>query len=100
MKHKATAPATEDTAAVIISSKGQLTIPAALRRELGWRHGTPVQLTVVSTSPPRVQIQPRPSVVDALAGAYRDESRPPLDLEKARADFETAAGREVLDASL
>lgn len=75
-----------------MSDKGQITIPAAVRRKLGMRPGSSISLEVRDE---KVVLSVIPSISD-VAGIFRDRVRgKDADWDAARRHAEAAVARQV-----
>jgi len=75
-----------------VSERGQITIPADLRRRLGLRPGTKVEIEVQDDA---IILRPVPSI-SAVAGIFRRYAKQkPADWETARTQTERAVAEEV-----
>lgn len=77
----------------IMTRKGQITVPAAIRRLWGLQEGDRFAVTLAEGSHELV-IRPVRSVVDATFGVVTTGPHP-ADLDQLRAEFEAGAGEEV-----
>jgi antitoxin PrlF len=78
-----------------ITSKGQVTVPVAIRRALGLKPKDRLEFRLedgVAT------IRKAESIVNKLAGSVKYEG-PPLDFKKLRKDFEADMGRQAARGS-
>jgi len=77
-----------------VSEKGQITLPAVIRRKLGIRPQSRVEIVVRDGE---IAIRPLKSIGD-VAGIFRRSARSgPPDWEAERAETERAVAREVAD---
>jgi AbrB family looped-hinge helix DNA binding protein len=78
-----------------VSSKGQITIPAAMRRELGIKPNSTVEII---PSEDGILIRPTRSIGE-FDGIFRDRirGRKPLGWDEERRQMEEAVGRERAD---
>jgi AbrB family looped-hinge helix DNA binding protein len=76
-----------------IMTRGQVTIPAAVRRQAGIRAGDAVTLEVVGPGQVTLRVLPRMSLADALQ-RYRVEG--PVDEPADRSKWQEQAADEVL----
>ena len=74
-----------------VTSKGQVTIPAEIRRALGIKPRDRVEFSLVDGAAKVVKAE---SVVDRLAGSI-PWSGGPIDIKKLRREFEDAMARNV-----
>lgn len=79
----------------IVTRKGQITIPAQIRRALGLRQGDCVALTLENG---RARLAKSASVVQRTAGAFKGRG-PRLTAEQLRRAAETAAADEAVERS-
>jgi AbrB family looped-hinge helix DNA binding protein len=79
---------------VKVSARGQITLPAALRREFGLAPGSTVEVTVVEGG---LLVRPLKSIRQ-LSGIFSDRIPPggPLGWEEERRMMEEAVAREVV----
>jgi AbrB family looped-hinge helix DNA binding protein len=54
-----------------VTRKGQITLPAAIRRQLGLKEGDRIEVTLTKSGKPGAVVRPAESVVDAIAGSVR-----------------------------
>lgn len=69
-----------------ITRKGQITLPAAIRRQLGLKEGDRIEVTLTKSGKPGAVVRAAESVVDAVAGSVR-HAGPPLDFPEVRRAF-------------
>ena len=75
-----------------VSERGQITIPAEVRRRLGLGPGAKLEIEVQDNA---IILRPIPSI-SALAGIFRQHAREkPTDWETVRAETERAVAEEV-----
>lgn len=77
----------------IMTRKGQITVPAAIRRLWGLQEGDRLAVTLAEGAHELV-IRPVRSVVDATFGVVTTGPQP-ADLDQLRAEFEAGVGKEV-----
>jgi len=75
----------------VVTRKGQVTVPAPIRREMGLEKGDKVAFVVEDG---QVRLIRTPSVVQRTAGALKSR-RPPLTAEQLREVAEQAIAREA-----
>ena len=75
----------------VVTRKGQVTVPAPIRREMGLEKGDKVAFVVEDG---QVRLIRTPSVVQRTAGALKSR-RPPLTAEQLREVAEQAIARET-----
>jgi len=76
-----------------ITRKGQVTVPAEIRRELGLKRGDPVAFILENG---HVRFERAQSVVERTAGAFKHEG-PPLTAEELREAAEIAWVEDALE---
>jgi len=76
----------------VITRKGQVTVPAEIRRELGLKQGDKVAFILDEGE---VRLERTGSVVQRTAGAFRSR-KPPLTPEQLRESAEQAMADEAL----
>jgi AbrB family looped-hinge helix DNA binding protein len=79
----------------IVTRKGQVTVPAEIRRQLGLKVGEKVAFLVDGED---VRLVRGESAVARTAGAFKSD-RPALSAEELRAEAEAAIGQEALERS-
>jgi AbrB family looped-hinge helix DNA binding protein len=79
----------------VVTRKGQVTIPAELRRSLGLEEGDHVVFTLENNE---VRVVKRKSVANRTAGMFRVDHHP-LSAEELREAAETAIGEEAAQRS-
>ena len=52
-----------------VTRKGQITLPAAIRRQLGLKEGDRIEVTLTKSGKPGAVVRPAESVVERTAGA-------------------------------
>ena len=77
----------------IITRKGQITLPAEIRRELDLKQGDRITVTVDAKE---VRLRPTASVVERTAGVFKT-NQPPLSAEELRRKAEEAWAEDVLE---
>lgn len=75
----------------VITRKGQVTLPAEIRRELGLKRGDKIAFVMDKGE---VRLMPSTSVVQRTAGAFKTD-RLPLTAEELRVAAERATGEEA-----
>ena len=75
----------------VVTRKGQVTIPAEVRRSLGLRRGDLVAFLVQDSE---IRIVPRRGVAERTAGMFRSSKRP-LTAEQLRQEAEAAIAAEA-----
>ncbi len=75
-----------------VTRKGQITVPAEVRRALGLREGDSVAVTLDAG---QVRLERRPGVVERTAGALRSD-RPALSPDQERDEFERGVAEEAM----
>ncbi len=80
----------------VVTRKGQITLPAAMRRRLGIKEGDKVALSLDDTAPVQVIIvRPVRSVAELTYGAVSPRKRPE-DFQELRQRFEEGTAEEVM----
>lgn len=77
----------------LVTRKGQITLPAEMRRKLGIREGDRVALSLGDAAKAEILVRPVRSVAEATHGAVRARQRPE-DWDALRRRFEAAAAEE------
>ena len=75
----------------VITRKGQITLPAEMRKALNLKQGDRV---AVSLHAEGLRVRPTKGVVAATAGALKGD-RPPLSARELREEFEKGVAEEV-----
>ena len=75
-----------------MTRKGQITVPAEVRKKLGLHPGDRIEVTIHEGEPSTARIESAPSIVDATFGAFKSEHVVPVEEERrlarqARADY-------------
>ena len=78
-----------------ITSKGQVTVPVAIRRALGLKPRDRLAFTLEDG---HATLRKAESIVDKLAGSVKYDG-PPLDFKKLRREFEADMGRQAAKGS-
>ena len=78
----------------VVTRKGQITVPAEIRRALGIREGDKLAVSVADDTR-QVRLRPVRSVAELTFGALTP-ARPPEDIQEQRRAFEEAAAEEVV----
>ena len=78
----------------VITRKGQVTVPADIRRVLGLKVGDRVAFALSDTQEREVSLRPVRSVADLTYGAVSPRQRPE-DFQELRHRFEEGAAEEV-----
>ena len=76
-----------------ITRKGQVTVPAEIRRELGLQRGDPVAFILENG---HVRFERAQSVVERTAGVFKTD-RPPLTAEELREAAEVAWVEDAME---
>ena len=81
----------------VVTRKGQITVPAEVRKALGLKEGDRVTVSISDANPRQATLKPYESVVDRTAGILRPHGgwKKPADLKELRRQFEEGAGREA-----
>ena len=78
----------------VVTRKGQITIPATIRRSLGIKEGDRVAFSLSESDTGTAQLRPVHSVAKATYGAVKSPGGP-ADLEALRRQFEEDVAEEV-----
>lgn len=78
----------------VVTRKGQITIPAEIRRSLGIKEGDKVALSLVDKEKAQVNLRPVRSVAELTFGAVTPRKRPE-DFQELRRRFEEGVASEV-----
>lgn len=81
-----------DEQLTVVTRKGQITVPAAIRRALDLQIGDRVAISIEEADPPVARLRPVRSIADATYGVFRG-ARASVDPEQAIA----AAWEEVAE---
>ncbi len=79
----------------VVTRKGQITIPAEIRRSLGIKEGDKVALSLVDEEKTQVRLRPVRSVAKLTFGAVTPRKRPE-DFKELRRLFEQDTASEVM----
>ena len=79
----------------VVTRKGQITIPAEIRRSLGIMEGDKVALSLSDEGKPQVILRPVRSVAELTFGAVTPRKRPE-DFKELRRLFEEGTAAQVL----
>jgi len=79
----------------VVTRKGQITLPVAIRRSLGIREGDKVALSLDDSDQPRVILRPVRSVAELTFGAVTPRKRPE-DFRELRQRFEEGIAEEAM----
>lgn len=81
----------------VVTRKGQITVPAEIRKTLNLRQGDRVGLSVTKTRKDKIQVtlRPVPSVAEMTFGSVTPRKRPE-DFEELRQLFEEGVAGEVM----
>lgn len=79
----------------VVTRKGQITIPAEIRRSLGIMEGDKVALSLSDKGKPQVILRPVRSVAELTFGAVTPRKRPE-DFKELRRLFEEGTATQVL----
>ena len=82
-------------ALTVVTRKGQITVPAEIRRALGLKEGDKVAVSLTDPKQREVTLRPVQSVAEATFGAVTPKKRPE-DLKALRREFEEGAAAEVI----
>ena len=80
----------------VVTRKGQITLPAEIRRSLGIKEGDKVAVSLGNSEEAPVILRPMHSVAEATFGAVRPRKRPE-DFQELRRQFEEGVVEEVMD---
>ena len=83
----------------IVTRKGQITLPAEIRRSLDIKEGDKVAVSLVETDEgeqPQVLLRPVRSVAEMTFGAAGPRKKP-VDLDSMRRMFEEETAKKVMD---
>jgi AbrB family looped-hinge helix DNA binding protein len=79
----------------VVTRKGQITLPVAIRRSLGIREGDKVALSLDDSDQARVILRPVRSVAELTFGAVTPRKRPE-DFQELRQRFEEGIAEEAM----
>ena len=79
----------------VVTRKGQITLPVAIRRSLGIREGDKVALSLDDSDQARVILRPVRSVAELTFGAVTPRKRPE-DFQELRQRFEEGIAQEAM----
>jgi AbrB family looped-hinge helix DNA binding protein len=79
----------------VMTRKGQVTVPADIRRALGLKEGDKVTFTLVDAAHREVSLRPAQSIAERYYGAVPPRKRPE-DFQELRREFEAGVAEEVL----
>jgi len=79
-----------------ITRKGQITLPAAIRKELGLRQGDRVEVTVTRSGKAGAVVRRAESVVERTAGSLHRSGVGPFSDEQMKQSLVAAAARRDL----
>ena len=79
----------------VVTRKGQITVPAEIRRELGIREGDKLAVSIADPAQRQVRVRPVRSVAELTFGSLTP-SGPAQDASEQRREFEDAAAEEVI----
>lgn len=79
----------------VMTRKGQITVPAEIRRALGLKRGDKVALSVTDADKREVTLRPAQSVAERTFGALKSD-RPPGDLKELRRLFMEGTAEDVM----
>jgi AbrB family looped-hinge helix DNA binding protein len=82
-----------------MTRKGQITVPAEVRRLFGLKQGDRVAVVIEDADEPRVALRPARSVAERTFGLFATGG-PPADLDELRRRFEEEYGAETADEGL
>lgn len=78
----------------VVTRKGQITVPAEIRKALGLNIGDRVAVSLDEDGQLRANLRPVPSVADATFGSIRSAQQPVDEEEIRQAFMEHAAARD------
>jgi AbrB family looped-hinge helix DNA binding protein len=81
----------------IVTRKGQITLPAEIRKSLGIKEGDRVAFSLGDPEKAEVVVRPVRSVAEATFGAVSARKQPE-DFEELRREFEEGTAQEALSA--
>lgn len=79
----------------VVTRKGQITVPAEIRRALGLKEGDKVALALVDPKRRQVRLRPVRSVAELTFGAVTPRKRPE-DFKELRGQFVEGQAKEAL----
>jgi AbrB family looped-hinge helix DNA binding protein len=79
----------------VVTRKGQITVPAEIRRALGLNQGDKVALSVPGPEDHQVTLRPIRSVAEMTFGSVKPRKRPE-DFKELRRIFEETVAEEVM----
>jgi AbrB family looped-hinge helix DNA binding protein len=79
----------------VITRKGQITVPAEIRRALGLRQGDKVALSLSGSKDRQATLRPIRSVAELTFGAVKPKRRPE-NVKNLRRRFESDVARDVV----
>jgi len=79
----------------VVTRKGQITLPVAIRRSLGIREGDKVALSLDDSDQSQVILRPVRSVAELTFGAVTPRKRPE-DFQELRQRFEEGTAEEAM----
>jgi len=79
----------------VVTRKGQITLPVAIRRSLGIREGDKVALSLDDSDQSQVILRPVRSVAELTFGAVTPRKRPE-DFQELRQQFEEGIAEEAM----
>lgn len=80
----------------VVTRKGQITVPAEIRKALGLKEGDRVALSLAESDQPLATLRPARSVADMTFGSVPPRKRPE-DFKELRRTFEEEVAENVLD---
>ena len=80
----------------VVTRKGQITVPAEIRKALGLKEGDRVALSLAESGQPLATLRPARSVAEMTFGSVPARKRPE-DFKELRQIFEEGVAEEVLD---
>ncbi len=78
----------------VVTRKGQITLPAEIRKSLGIREGDKVAISLSDTEKGEVVLRPVRSVAELTFGAIKPRRRPE-DFQELRRRFEEGSAQEA-----
>jgi AbrB family looped-hinge helix DNA binding protein len=79
----------------VVTRKGQITVPAEIRRSLGLKVGDKVALSLSEPDKQQAKLRPIRSLAELTFGAVNPRRRP-KDLKQLRHQFESEVAEQVL----
>jgi len=80
----------------VVTRKGQITVPAEIRKALNLKEGDKVALSISETEKEQATLRPIRSVAEMTFGSVTPRRRPE-DFEELRREFEEGVAEEVME---